>query len=214
MARTLLLVFGGLLSALIFYIGYRLGTKTHEGHESIACPTSTTSSSTTTASIAAAPLIEQQQEQQPCPEITSSPMCPIYPTSLANLATLHKVKHGPGKATVPEMLFPHLKHPSTPEKWFFTLSKSSLTSSQDWDSGKPLQDVADCEHVYLTRTGSFSNQPNKCVAVAVVAAGTESSTQLSHRYGHTALKTDQYQEDFPRGYGTKDDNEKVGWTSI
>jgi hypothetical protein len=63
--------------------------------------------------------------------------------------------------------------------------------------------------MYLTRTGSFKNQPNKCVAVAVIKSGHESFVQQSHRYGFTALKTDQYTNDFPIDYsGAKKDFEK------
>jgi hypothetical protein len=65
-----------------------------------------------------------------------------------------------------------------------------------------------CKEIYLTRTGSFKNQPNKCVAVAVVQNGHESIVQQSHRTGFTALKTDQYTNDFPIDYsGEKKDYE-------
>ena len=65
-----------------------------------------------------------------------------------------------------------------------------------------------CKEMYLTRTGSFKNQPNKCVAVAVVQSGHESIVQQSHRTGFTALKTDQYTNDFPIDYsGEKKDLE-------
>jgi hypothetical protein len=53
-----------------------------------------------------------------------------------------------------------------------------------------------CDQLYLTRTGSRSNQPNKCVAVVKVPSGHESLLKNSHRIGYTALLTNQYQADF------------------
>lgn len=64
-----------------------------------------------------------------------------------------------------------------------------------------------CAEVYLTRTGSRSNQPNKCVAVAIVPEGGESIVQQSHRVGYTALNTNQYQQDYPVDYGKTSNNE-------
>lgn len=55
-----------------------------------------------------------------------------------------------------------------------------------------------CRSLFLTRTGSRANQPNKCVAIARVPVGYESPVQHSHRIGFTARLTNQYQADYSR----------------
>lgn len=99
-----------------------------------------------------------------------------------------------GKATVPEDVFSYLHHPASPAKYsvFYAQHASSWTEER----------IADmpCNEVYLTRTGSRGNQPNKCVAVVSVSADKASQTQQSHRMGYTALNTNQYQQDYPRSY--------------
>ena len=74
-----------------------------------------------------------------------------------------------------------------------------------WDGEDPgLDDFwdpylsANCDKLYLTRTGSRENQPNKCVAIARVDPGSVSINQQSHRVGFTARLTDQYQADYSR----------------
>ena len=93
-------------------------------------------------------------------------------------------------STIPEDIFPQLHHPGTPAKMSFV-----MTQSRTWPDKKPLEQQ--CKEVYLTRTGSRSSQPNKCVAVAVVPMGVESIVQSSHRLGYTALLTNQYRNDYP-----------------
>jgi hypothetical protein len=93
--------------------------------------------------------------------------------------------------TIPEDFFPKLHHPSSPAKWAFVLSQR-----KEWPKEKPIQ--TECQHLYLTRTGSRSSQPNKCVAVVKVPEGVTSIVQHSHRTGYTALLTNQYQNDYPR----------------
>jgi hypothetical protein len=83
---------------------------------------------------------------------------------------------------------------------------NGLTGEVDnWDGEDPgLNDFwdphlsANCKELYLTRTGSRENQPNKCVAIARVPAGSESPVQHSHRVGYTARLTNQYQADYSR----------------
>jgi hypothetical protein len=93
-------------------------------------------------------------------------------------------------STIPEDIFPQLHHPGTPAKMSFVMA-----NGPEWPKKRPLETV--CSEVYLTRTGSRASQPNKCVAVDKVAQGVESIVQSSHRYGYTALLTDQYRNDFP-----------------
>eukprot|EP01038_Epipyxis_sp_PR26KG_P009477 gene9477-12768_t len=116
---------------------------------------------------------EQKKEIELCPTFT-----------INNISRLHL-----GHANVPEEVFSNLHHPSSPAKWSFFFSKSKTF---------PRNVVkAPCESIYMTRTGSRSSQPNKCVAVTFIADGLQSINQQSHRYGYTALNTDQYQQDYP-----------------
>ena len=93
-------------------------------------------------------------------------------------------------ATVPDDIFPQLHHPGTPASMSFV-----MTQGQSWPAHKPIQTA--CSELYLTRTGSRSSQPNKCVAVMKVPIGVESNIQSSYRYGFTALLTNQYRNDYP-----------------
>mmetsp|Transcript_408 Transcript_408/g.657 ORF Transcript_408/g.657 Transcript_408/m.657 type:complete len:540 (-) Transcript_408:110-1729(-) len=119
------------------------------------------------------------------------------------------------RSTVPEDVFPHLHHPTSPTKWSFYLIPQRLEKiwstekgSKKGHKGKENILQSPCGSVYLTRTGSFKNQPNKCIAVTLIPEGHASIVQQSHRYGTTALKTDQYQEDYPRDYAKgKESNE-------
>lgn len=108
-----------------------------------------------------------------------------------------------GRATVPEDVFSYLHHPASPAKHNYFMARHAA----DWD--KTLQQVADlpCEQIYLTRTGSRANQPNKCAAVVPVPDGFASRVQQSHRMGYTALNTDQYQQDYPRSYNSRANSE-------
>lgn len=84
--------------------------------------------------------------------------------------------------------------PASPAKFNFYFSQ------EPWRA--PLHIASSpCKEVFLTRTGSRANQPNKCVSVVVVPRGYEPMNQQSYRVGYTALNTDQYQQDYPRDYG-------------
>lgn len=97
----------------------------------------------------------------------------------------------PKDADIPNTVFSYLHHPSAPTKFNYM-----LTQEEDWPAERPMQQK--CQRLYMTRTGSRSNQPNKCVAVARVAEGLASIVQHSHRVGYTALLTNQYQADYAR----------------
>lgn len=118
---------------------------------------------------------------------SSSNMC--HSVDSSRTKTLHM-----GKANVPEDIFSFLHHPSSPSKFSYF-----LTLPSEWTKKSNLHD-SKCKEVYLTRTGSRANQPNKCVALVVVPPGYESINQQSHRYGYTAKNTDQYQQDYTRDY--------------
>ena len=97
----------------------------------------------------------------------------------------------PPKTDIPNTIFSYLHHPSSPAKFNFV-----LTQEEDWPKERPLE--SKCQKLYMTRTGSRSNQPNKCVAVARIPPGLESIVQHSYRTGYTALLTNQYQADYAR----------------
>lgn len=173
----------------IFYLSYQQGLKRHNEHHDIACPTR--------KQVLQVPQVHKPDESnRPCITQPVGPICHDY--SHQNLSSMHAVKGAIG-----ESIFPHLKHPSSPAKWSYF-----VTQGKEWDEKKDILQ-APCEQVYLTRTGSFKNQPNKCVSVVVVPEGYSSITQQSHRVGYTALKTDQYQEDYPREYGKSPDSEQT-----
>jgi hypothetical protein len=127
----------------------------------------------------------------------------------SNLSVSYFVK---GDSTVPEEAFAYLHHPASPAKSSFFLinhhqpyrnlpSYWKNTNSKKKRKVKDLVTSSHCSEVYLTRTGSRGNQPNKCISVVVVPGGFPSINQQSHRKGYTALNTDQYQQDYPRDYG-------------
>lgn len=107
-----------------------------------------------------------------------------------------------GKATVPEDIFDYLHHPSSPAKQNFFMAEGAAKYTADTIGEMP------CQELYLTRTGSRSSQPNKCISIVTVPNGLQSIVQQSHRVGYTALNTNQYQQDFPRDYGKKKDAER------
>lgn len=107
-----------------------------------------------------------------------------------------------GKATVPEDIFSFLHHPASPAKEMFF-----LTDQPSWKAPNVLS--SPCREVYLTRTGSRANQPNKCVALVKVPAAHVSINQQSHRSGFTARNTDQYQADYPRHTAEADKTEEM-----
>eukprot|EP01039_Chlorochromonas_danica_P010171 gene10171-11255_t len=97
------------------------------------------------------------------------------------------------RSSVPEDVFPFLHHPASPARESFLFLEDA-----EWRGKEVLR--SPCQEVFLTRTGSRGNQPNKCVALAKVPKGHESLNQQSYRVGYTARNTDQYQADYPRDY--------------
>jgi hypothetical protein len=193
-----------LLSIVCFYAGKKIGEYHMTREERVKC------SPISIAPNLAGSLVDvaKGQDLADCPgesviaPVSNAPLKAPFMCSHAydhrkNLSVLHL-----GKATVPEDVFSFLHHPSSPAKWSYFLSHTG-----DWQSDTILD--SPCQEVYLTRTGSRANQPNKCVAVAVIPEGGESMVQQSHRRGYTALNTDQYQKDFPQDYANKANNENL-----
>jgi hypothetical protein len=98
--------------------------------------------------------------------------------------------------SVPDDIFPWLHHPSSPAKDALIITESPKWDTHEANSKQIITN--NCAEIYMTRTGSRSNQPNKCVAVVRVPQGVTSIVQNSHRYGFTALLTDQYLNDYAR----------------
>jgi hypothetical protein len=130
------------ISLVVFYVGFKTGgtnsAKLNEQQLAL-CPTALTR-----VSVQTEPVVKEDKAEDdiPCPSnnLPFQSMCPSFSTN--NLAKLHL-----GKATAPETIFPHLKHPSTPAKWNWYLSHS-----QHWEANKP-GDNDHCDQMYLTRTG-------------------------------------------------------------
>ena len=97
----------------------------------------------------------------------------------------------PKGTDIPNTIFSYLHHPSAPTKFNYI-----MTQEEDWPADRPIE--SKCQSIWMTRTGSRSNQPNKCVAVVRVPEGLTSIVQHSHRVGYTALLTNQYQADYAR----------------
>ena len=89
------------------------------------------------------------------------------------------------KGLIPDIVFPFLHHPGQAAMTSFV-----LTQEQSWSNDSPIQKY--CNEVYLTRSGSRANQPNKCVAVAKVPEKMASEIHNSHRIGFTAALTSKY----------------------
>jgi hypothetical protein len=183
-----------LATLLVYFVGRQIGRERGLMHNSLVCQT----------------LVIQQQSQpfanrlfsvqsiRKCkstfkniPSQKFTGLCPR-----PNPETTHPMHVVKGKASTPDDVFSFLHHPSSPSKFNFYLSQDS------WRAPNHVA-TSPCKEVYLTRTGSRGNQPNKCVAVAIVPQGYEPMNQQSYRVGYTALNTNQYQQDFPRAYSKK-----------
>lgn len=181
------------LSILVFFIGYHIGRDLILNEK---CPDPQL------------PLATVVKEVEKTPSIPCKKEVKVHQPREPETTLCHDFsKHVPaffqkGAASVPDDIFSFLHHPASPAK-----SAYFLTHFSDWKTSK-VQD-SPCQEIFLTRTGSRGNQPNKCVAVAVVPDGYQSINQQSHRVGYTALNTDQYQQDYPRDYATKRNNEVV-----
>ena len=134
-----------------------------------------------------------------CPIISSSNCSSLPYITLQSY--MHRIP-----PTIPEDLFYNLHHPSTPAKnallYSWTNDSPNTTSLND-----PSSYLSQCNEVFLTRTGSRANQPNKCVAVIKSSVETISYYQIAHRIGVTALTLNQYQKDFPRDESLSEENQ-------
>lgn len=63
-----------------------------------------------------------------------------------------------------------------------------------------VNNISDCREMYLTRSGSRPNMPNKCVAVVSVNAESISPDRISHRIGTSAGIINRYASDMHSAY--------------
>lgn len=91
--------------------------------------------------------------------------------------------------------------------WMFHHPGSPLTSEVVFQARPPLRqdgrggggggDLYDnCKQVFLTRTGSLYNMPNKCLSISFVAPDDVDPIPHYHRRGKIAGMVDMYQQDF------------------
>jgi hypothetical protein len=187
-----------LFTIICFLYGFRIGKiqKTTENVAAIVpCPP-------TILPIVPANVPSTTMVASICPEekINAKPSTTSIPLKIGNKTLYDHCTQSPydmsnmflqlAPSTIPEDIFPQLHHPGTPALWAFV-----MTQGQSWPAHKPIQTA--CSELYLTRTGSRSSQPNKCVAIMKVPVGVESNIQSSYRYGYTALLTNQYRNDYP-----------------
>ncbi len=96
-------------------------------------------------------------------------------------------------------MFHHPSSPLTSEVVIHARNKSKNAGQSDLYEG--------CESVYLTRTGSLANMPNKCLAVGLAASRDVDPIPHSHRRGKISGMINMYQSDFIKGGALK--TEKV-----
>jgi len=121
----------------------------------------------------------------------------------SSLPYMHKLE---GSFTL-DKIFPLIHHPSSSSKVEIYMTLSDPGWPQPKRKGKYKEIFPEgtgvnetCDEVYLTRTGSRSNQPNKCIAVARVPPDHKSLVHHSHRVGFSAKLTNQYQNDYSRDF--------------
>ena len=159
-----------IFTALVFYWGVLLGRESLDIE--IDCPA---------------------QEEYSVEELTEVPKCGREVVKsecsgvVSNIYYLRKNIYG---TSVFQSAFGALRHPSSPAKSEFVITQSKL-----WPKHNTM---GVCDKIIMTRTGSRDNQPNKCVAVAIVPESFASPRLISHRIGFSARLTNQYQNDYIR----------------
>jgi hypothetical protein len=169
---------------ILLIIAFFIGRYFRRKHEMNRCVIETPSLSLSSSSTSTASSLRGLFSSSPQPPCTANDLC--QPVPIKPVADMFLIP-----STVPEDIFPHLHHPTTP-------AKLSILITQKPQPPDPAHVYSDCDELYMTRTGSRSNQPNKCVAVTRIPNGMQSIVQLAHRIGVTALTLNQYQKDFPR----------------
>lgn len=115
-------------------------------------------------------------------------ICPTYPNFGQNHVHV-KPTHKVMKEVVDSALnlgFSDLHHPPSP-------STAEIIASQ---GGREVTSYEDCTEIYLTRSGSRGNMPNKCMSIVWMKENQMSPWRHSHRYGMQAKMVDRYVDDY------------------
>jgi hypothetical protein len=183
-----------LVSLLVsFYIGFHTGRNELEVSFYQHCPPSTPALHTQPK---ARKSVARKVRSKPCPPAAPAvgPVAPAVapatdtcpPPAVEHLVLNSHMLRQPDDSVLYN-IFGALHHPSP-----ITNLKSEVILSNN--KGK-YSNHSDCLEMYLTRSGSRSNMPNKCVAVVTAGAGDVSPVRISHRIGTQAGMTDRYAAD-------------------
>ena len=102
-------------------------------------------------------------------------------------------------ASVLDVIFNSLHHPAPMNK---VKSETILASHK-------INNMSDCKEIYLTRSGSRPNMPNKCVAIVSAHKTDVSPYRISHRVGTSAGITNRYASDMHTDHTDKNDMPKL-----
>lgn len=96
-------------------------------------------------------------------------------------------------------------HPTSPVSSEILLQSTQLPSKYPSISEKTPEEPyqTNCQKVYLTRTGSLANMPNKCLAVSFVNEHNADPVPHSLRLGKIAGMVNMYQPDYTSKYARK-----------
>lgn len=125
--------------------------------------------------------------------------CPIYSdysTTSVSKIVLNKVDKQWTNSVLSKAFHP-IHHPDGPSK-----AEMIVTAHRENSDSTIIDDYNQCSEVYLTRSGSRAQMPNKCQSIAFVKPSQISPHYISHRYGIQANEKDKYVPDYmePRDY--------------
>lgn len=95
-----------------------------------------------------------------------------------------------------EEVFDMYHHPSHPSISELLLRKQSRLAQLQSPNSPDTSPYEACDYVYLTRTGSLANMPNKCMALALVPDHMGDLVPHYHRVGKISGLENMYQGDF------------------
>lgn len=178
------------LTALAFFYGWFFAQ-----HHSPAASCPTTSNQETL------PLVAVSTPKVDCPKVSPIPKAPPKqdhePLQIAVILNKNPKKVADEVLTYEntnplalERAFTMYAHPSHPQLSELLLRKPSRV--------KPHQDSPydSCDKIYLTRTGSLANMPNKCMALVVLPDGVADPIPHNHRRGKISGLENMYQGDY------------------
>jgi hypothetical protein len=107
-------------------------------------------------------------------------------------------------------VFRSIHHPTSPTKFEIYVTANTSVGSKWNEHSKTMGDDSvknTCREVVLTRSGSRPNQPNKCIALAFANKKLIGTLHQSHRLGVQGRLSDQYMNDYSRGYTRNEENQ-------